>query len=199
LSSMLKHTDQQKSLLREVLTDMLSLLQAQRWNYQTSHWQSQGEPFYGDHLMFQRLYESLDADIDGLAEKILGLLVMPGDDAYPFDNTTQATKLSQWLESWNVFDCPYKRSLQSERDMQTLWARGYEVLKDTGSLSLGLDDWVMSTASAHETNLYLLQQRMHAQDHMRKASQDLTRAWYLKPSSSRRGREFHAAEDKESD
>jgi DNA-binding ferritin-like protein len=36
------------------------------------HWQAKGQPFYGDHLLFERLYKARVEQIDSLAEVIAG-------------------------------------------------------------------------------------------------------------------------------
>lgn len=40
--------------------------------YWTLHWQAKGQPFYGDHLLFERLYKGRLEEIDDLAELIAG-------------------------------------------------------------------------------------------------------------------------------
>lgn len=37
----------------------------------TAHWVSEGDPQYGDHLLYQRLYEARVAEIDGIAEQLV--------------------------------------------------------------------------------------------------------------------------------
>ena len=41
--------------------------------HQNHHWITNGDPFYGDHLLFQRLYEGAIEDIDAIAEKSIGV------------------------------------------------------------------------------------------------------------------------------
>lgn len=59
-------------MLLPVLLDLWAGLRAAHHLYHTLHWQAKGAPFYGDHLMFKRLYESVEDEIDGLAEVIAG-------------------------------------------------------------------------------------------------------------------------------
>jgi DNA-binding ferritin-like protein len=59
-------------VLLPVLLDLWAGLRAAHHLYHTLHWQAKGAPFYGDHLMFKRLYESVEDEIDGLAEVIAG-------------------------------------------------------------------------------------------------------------------------------
>ncbi|MDB4278168.1 hypothetical protein N9917_01060 [Deltaproteobacteria bacterium] len=141
-----------------LLNSLLSLLRAQYWNYQTSHWQVGGHDFYGNHLLFQRLYEGTTPQIDELAEKMVAFLGAKAVHAMPQVNFAQA-----WLERWNQTECPYARGLMSEDDFQNVTKQLYDAMKAAGTLSLGLDDWLMATANAHETNTYLLQQVLSGQ------------------------------------
>jgi DNA-binding ferritin-like protein len=52
-----------------ILLQLLAILRALQWSHQTAHWKVRGEPFYGDHLLFQKLYEAVGEEIDTLAEK----------------------------------------------------------------------------------------------------------------------------------
>jgi DNA-binding ferritin-like protein len=57
------------------LAELLKLwacLRASHHVYWTLHWKSKGQPFYGDHLLFERLYTGRVEEIDGLAEIIAG-------------------------------------------------------------------------------------------------------------------------------
>ena len=54
------------------LLDLWACLRAAHHLYWTLHWQSKGSQFYGDHLLFERLYSARIEEIDGLAEIIAG-------------------------------------------------------------------------------------------------------------------------------
>lgn len=132
---------------------LLACLRAQHWSYQQSHWQARGEPAYGDHLLFQRLYESVEGHIDTLAEKMVGLYGVETVSSFYL-----TPKFEGWLARWVKVDCIHKRGLLSEDDFQKACERTYERLGDIGELTLGMDDFLMATASDHETNQYLLRQ-----------------------------------------
>ena len=55
-----------------LLLNLWADLRAAHHLYWTLHWQSRGPNFYGDHLLFERLYEAKVEQIDGLAEIIAG-------------------------------------------------------------------------------------------------------------------------------
>ncbi len=105
--------------------------------------------------MFQRLYESVQGQVDQLAEKISGYL---GSEAVALNH--QMKHISEYTYRWSAIDCNHKRGLQSEADLQQALKRAYDGIKQAQAMSLGLDDWIMATANAHEENEYLLQQAL---------------------------------------
>lgn len=145
--------EQQTAIVTERLQVMLSLLRAQYMAYQTSHWQSMGQAYYGNHLLFQRLYEGVQAEVDGLAEKLVGYVGVDGVDIVP-----QVALVMSWVQRWSQVENLHMQGLQSERDMQAVFQSAYDAIKAAKAMTLGLDDWIMATANAHDTNAYLLQQ-----------------------------------------
>jgi DNA-binding ferritin-like protein len=151
----------------EKLQWLLACLRAQYWSYQESHWQVRGRTFYGDHLLFQRLYESVQAQIDTLAEKMVGLY---GEEAV--DSMDLGAKFESWVRRWSKVDCLHKRGLLSEQDFQSTCHKVYESLGQMGELSLGMDDFLMATANEHETNEYLLRQLLRSKESAKTAADD---------------------------
>lgn len=142
----------------KLLLQLLSILRAMHWAHWTAHWKMKGDPFYADHLMFARMYEGMVGEIDGLAEKIVGYYgpeavqdpqVM--HDAFRFLATYEPQDSSVTL---------YARALAMEDHLQTAIKTTYDTLKAAGDVTLGLDDFLMAMANAHETNQYLLRQKM---------------------------------------
>ena len=151
----LNATPMQREVVRRLLCDVLGCLRAQYLSYQTSHWQVVGQSFYGNHLLFARLYESVQAQVDGLAEKLVGYL---GREVVGLDH--QIKHIAGYTMRWSQIDCHHKRGLQSEADLQAALKRSYDGIKQVNAMTLGLDDWIMATANAHEENEYLLQQAL---------------------------------------
>lgn len=151
----LNATPMQREVVRRHLCDVLACLRAAYLSYQTSHWQVVGQSFYGNHLLFERLYSSVLLQIDALAEKLVGYL---GRDAVDLDY--QIRTLASYTSRWTQIDCHHKRGLQSEADIQAALKRAYDGIKQVKAMTLGLDDWIMATANAHEENEYLLQQAL---------------------------------------
>ena len=134
---------------------LLAFMRGMAWNYITSHWQVAGDSFYGDHLMFERLYKQADGEADGLAEKLVALY---GKDAV--DGLTQAQVMARTLTVVADIGCPFERGLHMERMFQHAIKEALKALEATGRLGIGMDDLLRTMAGAHDGNIYLLQQRM---------------------------------------
>jgi hypothetical protein len=169
----LNATPMQREVVRRLLCDVLACLRAQALSYQTSHWQVVGQSFYGNHLLFQRLYESVQGQVDGLAEKIVGYL---GRQIVGLEY--QIKHVWGYTQRWSQIGCHHKRGLQSEADLQASLKRAYDGIKQVRAMSLGLDDWIMATANAHEENEYLLQQALTPVPGQKQASTNTERYYY---------------------
>jgi hypothetical protein len=143
----------QKDVVKGALFQLLALLRAQAFLYQTAHWQVHGDHFYGNHLLFERLYEGLGPQIDELAEKMVGYL---GPEAVNPEPAAQL--MTGWIAKWGHGDDPFFTAFKAEEDCQRVIKGAYDAIEASGLMTLGLDDWLMATASAHEENQYLIQQ-----------------------------------------
>ena len=141
------------------LQHLLALLRTLRWHYHTTHWRVQGKSFYGDHLMFERLYQgepSLDDEIDKLGEKMVTLY---GRDAVA--SQTIWPEATRSLESAiQQSDCPYRQALALEGEVQQTLKSAYDTLKAEGKLTAGMDDYLLALANERDTATYLLKQRL---------------------------------------
>lgn len=145
------------------LATVLNQMHALRFCYQTLHW---GSADYEEHLLYQRLYESIEEDLDTLAEKMVGL----GGDfaAYAINTRLQAEETRYRIEEFGFLygdaedGIPDKaaRMLAAEQKFQQHIQDTYEEYKAAGFMPLGLDDFLMSLSSKHDTNIYLLKQNL---------------------------------------
>lgn len=128
--------------------------------HQTHHWQAQGDSFYGDHLLFERLYGAVSGEIDQIAEKAVGLGCI--------DNVSlvmQAQQVMQLAQSYGVATTiPTQsdlamRSLHAELGLLRCIDHCVCCLKDLGSLTRGLDNMLAGMEDVHEGHVYLLKQR----------------------------------------
>lgn len=128
--------------------------------HQTHHWISKGEPFYGDHLLFQRLYEGVIEDIDSIAEKSIGL----GDSSCVSlpQQVSQLNKLMQNYGPTATMPQPSdlaRRSYVAEMNFLKVTSHLVEHIRECGLLTRGLDNLIAGIEDKHESNCYLLKQR----------------------------------------
>jgi len=129
--------------------------------HQNHHWITKGDPFYGDHLLFQRLYEGVLEDIDSLAEKSIGLGSTAGVDLVL--QTSQVMKLVQGYGMASTVPQSTelaKRSYLAEMNFIKAAAYLAECLKECGLMTRGLDNLLAGIEDRHESNVYLLKQRI---------------------------------------
>lgn len=134
----------------------LATLKAIYLVHQHSHWTTKGSNFYGNHLLFQRLYEAAQSSADLAAEKFLGLF---GEDGlnFKFQNELLSKVLSKFEK---LSDNPPEMSLAAEKEFLKLSKEAYKAFEDENVMTLGLDDMIMSIASKSEEAVYLLQQSL---------------------------------------
>jgi len=159
LSSMVNDYGQAKMA---ELGALVAMLRALATVHQTHHWQTSGATYYGDHLLFERLYGNVNGEVDGVAEKAIGtgqhLLVQP---------IMQVAHLGQALKCLYA-DAPVNPdptgyvaiSLRAELCFMVFLQLAYASLEAGGNLTLGVDNHLQGIADKHEENIYLLRQRM---------------------------------------
>lgn len=122
--------------------------------HQNAHWKTKGSGFYGNHLLFQRLYEGTQETVDEAAEKALGV----------FGELKESNEtIKEIVNKFNVenFDNDYiQASLKAEQTFLALSQTLYNQLKNLKAMTLGLDDLIMSIANRHEVHVYLLKQAL---------------------------------------
>lgn len=129
--------------------------------HQVHHWTTKGDPFYGDHLLFQRLYEGVVGEIDSVAEKAIGLGSTANVDLTL--QTSQLFKLVQGYGMTSTLPQPQelaKRSYLAEMNFLKVTSHLVECMKECGSLTRGLDNLIAGIEDSHENSVYLLKQRI---------------------------------------
>lgn len=142
---------------KALLQMLLAILRAAHFSHWNSHWEVKGSNFYGDHQMMDRIYTSLIEEIDTLAEKLVATY---GSESVHMVEQAQlmASHLLPLAQAHSEND-PIYRAFLIEEGLQVIFKNTYDLLKKQGGLTLGMDDFLMSMANAHESNLYLLRQR----------------------------------------
>ena len=124
--------------------------------HQHNHWTTKGMMFYGDHLLFERLYNDTLGNLDLAAEKFIGIF---SDECLDYE--LQADLLNKVLVKYkNLEGSPVEMSLAVEKDFLKFSREAYDCFEEEDALSLGLDDMIMEIASKREEAVYLLQQTL---------------------------------------
>jgi len=131
-------------------------LKAMSLIHQQNHWTTKGDDFYGDHLLFERIYDSALEDLDTAAEKFIGVF---GEEC--LDYSMQTELLNKVLVKYkNLSKSPLEMSLKMEKDFIKLSEDTYNCFEEEDKLTLGIDDMIMSIASQREESVYLIQQAL---------------------------------------
>jgi len=138
----------------QLMSEYVDHLRALAMVHQNNHWETSGNNFYGNHLLFNRLYEGIIEITDEAAERTIGVFdsIEPGD-------VSSIVKIYQ-VERTDDPDAYIQSSIDAEMGFQEIAGRTYLGLKDSSILTLGLDDMIMSHASKSEVHLYLLKQSL---------------------------------------
>lgn len=132
----------------------IATLKAMSLIHQHNHWTTQSLNFYGNHLLFERIYKTALDNLDSAGEKFMGLF---GSKCLGYD--MQASLLNKVLLKYkNLEGSPAEMSLSVERDFLKFSKEAYDAFDKEGQLTLGLDDMIMAIASERESSVYLLQQ-----------------------------------------
>ena len=141
------------------LAALLSATRALAMLHQSNHWRAFGDPFYGDHLLYERVYGAVDGDIDSIAERLVGLA---GDMMIdPVISAAQAARIlqdgMQTVESSP--DDMVRIALEAEMYYLDMLEAVVANLESKGLLSYGTDNMLAGIADKHEGLVYLLKRR----------------------------------------
>lgn len=142
------------------LAMLLSVVRASNHLHLAHHWQTRGPTFYGDHLMYERIYKATTKDVDAIAERAVGL----GDHRLvdPLISSQQIADLVKVMmtgaKESNV-DQYVLRSMRAITMVVGMVKEVSESLKKKGTLTGGTDNLLQQVADNQEGHLYLLRQR----------------------------------------
>lgn len=132
---------------------LLAYLQTASLVHQTHHWSTKGGLFYGDHLLFERLYTESQDFIDQVAERAVG----SGAEAkiVALDLLKQMMVNLQVLPSSDMVGL----SLCVEQECLRLISTVLQRLEGESQLTPGISNLLEGLADKHESFVYLLNQR----------------------------------------
>jgi DNA-binding ferritin-like protein len=141
------------------LAGFLAVTEALQMLAHSHHWQTKGENFYGDHLLYQRLYQDVQAEIDLVGEKLIGVSQDVGLTNY----FKRVKTMEMFLKAVTHSDQPY---IVVTHDAELAYVRmGGELmdqLEQAGLLTRGLEQMLGNILDKHEEHIYLLEQRVKA-------------------------------------
>jgi DNA-binding ferritin-like protein len=141
-----------------VLTSLLNgwaAIHAEYWLLWTLHWRAKGTGYYGDHLLYQRLYEARQAELDRMAE--VTAAVGGADVLKPVAGLANAQRIAAQIESQPVSDV--EKALMAAQTTMEAMNHVSQAVKGT-PYALAIDNAVGGIADAHLEAVYLLQQRL---------------------------------------
>lgn len=149
------------SILTSELLDIAACTRAIQLWFQAAHHLTSGPGFIGDHtILYDSIYKDADEEFDGYIERALGL-TQEEIIACPVMITSMALEYLQdmpELININAEKIVLAASEVINHHIQHI-SDVYKNLKNSGDLTLGLDDMLMSNANNYETKLYKLLQR----------------------------------------
>lgn len=137
------------------LSCLLSVTRALAQLHQTHHWQASGNTFYGDHLMFERIYSDTSDEVDKIAERLVGLTTNDMVDTKTVASQTLRVLEQMFVESEDSATC----SLNAEKVYVKFLSDVSNSLESQGLLTYGVDNLLADMADKHEEHIYLLSQR----------------------------------------
>lgn len=140
------------------MQELLARLHALYAVHRSAHWTVWGDTYYGDHLLFQRLYEPLDDEIDTLAERMVAAF-----DPSVVEASALTAATAGLVEEWCAEEpCPYERALRVEAELVACVNCCMHAVELAGMQTLGWDDFLGRVASKHEEHVYLLKRRLES-------------------------------------
>lgn len=141
------------------MAQLLSFTRALAAMYQHMHWKTSGPTYYGDHLLYERLYGNVDSEIDGIAEKTIGLF----DDDKAINPVEDLETTSDFVSSITSSDASPeefpKLAIAAEKKFAEAITMTLEALREDGMPMDGVENMLQGVVDLHESHLYLLQQR----------------------------------------
>lgn len=143
------------------LAVLLASIRAEAMIHQAHHWQTRGQTYYADHLLFERVYNEVNGFVDGIAERAVGA----GQEVF----VQPLMQISHMVAFGKMFysDAPVVPdaaaypvlSLRALLKSAVMLRLCYDSLECRGLLTNGTDNLLQGIADKQEELMYLLKQR----------------------------------------
>lgn len=138
------------------LSVLLAATRALAQLHQSHHWQVSGDTFYGDHMLFDKLYTNTNDEVDKIAEKLVGLATPKMVDAVAISAQSYRILSELYDTNKNISEC----SLTAEKLYLSTIEFVSTSLYRQNLLTYGLDNLLGDIADKHEEHIYLLKQKL---------------------------------------
>ena len=136
---------------------LLSVIRTTAMLHQQNHWVSKEKTFYGDHLLFMRLYEETDKVVDVIAEKTVGFTTEELVCLSP--QISHISALISLLNNSTGQKTPVESSYQITLFLNALTTEVFNSLESSKLLTPGLEQTIGTLLETIEAHSYLLKQR----------------------------------------
>lgn len=144
------------------LSALIALLNAEAGIARAHHWQSRGAAFYSDHEMYGVIYDKINAQVDGLAERAVGLSSEVSVQPVYQAEAAQLLISKMYNGSRDIFSPEQMAtaSLTAARTVLDAIALCIKGMTTRGSLTIGLENLLQTYADEQEQFIYFLRQRL---------------------------------------
>lgn len=129
------------------MKEILYRLQALYQFYKSAHWLAEGQEFYQHHLLFGKLYEGFDNDMDTLVE----LLLVTTEDDDCFLPATILKESAKFVPTFGDAKKNVKSALEAEHELMGLLEK-----VDEDKVPTGLYNFIATLSQTHTHKAYLL-------------------------------------------
>ena len=140
-----------------LLAVFLAYTEALQMLHHSHHWQTKGNIFYQDHLLFEKLYTGVAEDIDPVGEKLIGL----SKHAKLTNYFHRMEVMNHFLDACTDTSKSYMEvSLAAEKAYIDAGEKIMKSLEKDELLTSGLEQMIGDILDKHEGFVYLLNQRL---------------------------------------
>lgn len=143
------------------LVDFLKVVNAVALIHHTAHWRTSGPQYYADHLLFDRCYSDVQAHVDMVAERAIGLGA--GELVTAEAIATGTLQAVEAITARAMGDCSpqglVRTSLEATKVLLSSLGVVLATLKRAGNLTDGTANMLQGLADMYESHMYLLGQR----------------------------------------
>ena len=143
--------------MKEMFIKLLACTRAMSMYYQHIHWTSKNSLSFQDHLLAERLYGEVGSEIDGIAEKSIGVT----KDASCVDLSLNIKLIGDKINTLPMMAKENAEMFKAALMMEQEFIACCTQYEKTPGITLGFQNMLAGMADHAEGRVYLLQQRIN--------------------------------------